>query len=123
MGGDRLAAHGDLERRAERLTAELSSLDGDPQQELLRLLRPSPLRGAHACIQTPVLKPHFLQSLRFLEVAHVPWGGIVSLILEVPATRLCGKKASHTGGRDDEDNDTSIQPLPFVQPIWPLWGN
>ena len=31
MGGDRLAAHGDLERGAERLTAERSSLVGDPR--------------------------------------------------------------------------------------------
>lgn len=91
MGGDRLAAHGDLERRAERLTDELSSLDGDPQQELLRLVRPSPLRGAHPCIQTPVLKLHFLQSLRFFGVAHVPWGGTVSLILEVHCSKPCNE--------------------------------
>lgn len=47
MGGDRLSEHGDLEREAERLTAERSSRDGDPQQEELGLLS-LPLLEAHS---------------------------------------------------------------------------
>lgn len=90
MGGDRLAAQGDLERGAEKLTAERSSLDGDPQQEELGLLHPSPIRGALISIQTSVLqalKLHFLQSLRSLWVAHVPWGGIFILLPEVQCSK------------------------------------
>lgn len=74
MGGDRLAAHGDLER-GPYITAEHASLDEDPQQEELGLLHTSPLRGA-------LMRPDFSPSSSeapFLSEFEAPLGGSCSL--------------------------------------------
>lgn len=125
MGGDRLSARGDLERGAERLTAERSSTDGAPQQEELGLRAPS-LRGALTCVLR-ALKLHFLPSSRFLWVARAPW---FSLPLEVHCSKA-GKQAlwEINSGHTGHDNTTKMarpsSPFPSLpsSPSGPFGGN